>query len=414
MTKKRMALAGVGGFGGSHVRVIAQLAAEGVLECVACVDPNPEACSENIETLGGLGAVCYTDYEAMLDAHPDLDFVALATPIALHKPMAITALRRGIHVLTEKPAAVLLEDAVEMAAVSREQGRRLAVQYQNTTGEAFLQALELIKSGEIGELRRVTGLGMWKRTDDYYSRTGWAGKLKHRSGYVMDGTLHNPFSHLYYNALSAAGLGDAERATPVEVQAELYHGHPIESEDTACVRARMDNGVELMMFTTLCAHDHQPQPMIRMEGSKGVMTWHYDNVLHWTSGDGTEQTADYSEGFSQGELMRRLYLNLMSAIDDPSQPLHASIEGSANYLAVTNAAFQSSGAVHAVAESAVERTPEGDTIATHIRELESIMTTCAAEGKLFSEHGVDWAVPGRIVRAPEFADRSQHWWRTDD
>ncbi|WP_020617145.1 Gfo/Idh/MocA family protein [Paenibacillus daejeonensis] len=413
MAKKRMALAGVGGFGGSHVRVISKLVEQGELECVACVDPNLESCKDNVDILRGLGAAYFTNYQEMLDAHPDLDFVALATPIALHKPMAIEAMRRGMHVLTEKPAAVLLEDAVEMAAVSQETGKRLAVQYQNTSGEAFNKALELIRNGEIGELQRVTGLGMWKRTDQYYERTGWAGKLKHGGSYVLDGTLHNPFSHLFYNTLTAAGRGDALGAVPVSVQAELYHAHTIESEDMACLRARMANGVEMLLYTTLCAGDNRPEPYIRMEGSKGTIMWHYNDILHWTGANGEEQTVDYSADFQPNELMSRLYRNLMAAMDDPSQRLYASIDGSIHYLTVTNGAFQSSGAVHTVPDSAIDRFPEGGSMATYIRDIEATMEACAQAGQLFSEYGVSWAVPGTQVGAEELADVSKHWWRTD-
>ncbi|MFS0725429.1 Gfo/Idh/MocA family protein [Paenibacillus sp. 1P07SE] len=414
MAKKRMALAGVGGFGGSHVRVIAKLAEQGILECVACVDPNLEACRDNADVLRGLGAACYADYEEMLDAHPDLDFVALATPIALHKPMAISAMRRGIHVLTEKPAAVLLEDAVEMAAVSKEQGRRLAVQYQNTTGQAFNQALELIRSGDVGEVKRVTGVGKWKRADSYYERTGWAGKLKHRGSYVLDGTLHNPFSHLFYNTLTAAGLGDALAAVPVSVQAELYHAHAIESEDTACLRARMTNGVEMLLYTTLCAGDQRPEPYIRVEGSKGTITWHYNDIVQWTLADGSSHSADYSADFHPNELMSRIYRNLMAAIDDPAERLFASIDGSLNYLAVTNGAFTSTGTVHTIPAEAMDRFPEEGSTATYVHDIEAIMDACAEQGRLFSEHGVSWAVAGSVVEEQGWRDPSQQWWRKDD
>lgn len=414
MAKKRMALAGVGGFGGSHVHVISKLVEQGELECVACADPNLETCKDNVDLLCSLGATYYTNYEEMLDAHPELDFVALATPIALHKPMAITAMRRGMHVLTEKPAAVLLEDAVEMSAVSQETNRRLAVQYQNTSGEAFNKALELIKSGEIGSLQRVTGLGAWKRTDQYYERTGWAGKLKHANSYVLDGTLHNPFSHLFYNTLTAAGLGDALGAVPVSVQAELYHAHAIESEDTACLRARMANGVEMLLYTTLCAGDKRPEPYIRIEGSKGTITWHYNDIVHWTGANGEQQSVDYSNDFHPNEFMSRLYRNLMTAIDNPDQRLYASIDGSIHYLSVTNGAFQSSGAVHTVPDSALDRFPEGNTMATYIQDIEATMEACAQAGRLFSEQGVSWAVPGTVVEAQELADVSKHWWRTGE
>ena len=51
----------------------------------------------------------YTDYDEMLE-QSDLDGVIIATPMPLHAPQAIAALDRGLHVFSEVPAAVSVEE----------------------------------------------------------------------------------------------------------------------------------------------------------------------------------------------------------------------------------------------------------------------------------------------------------------
>jgi predicted dehydrogenase len=55
----------------------------------------------------------YTDYEQMLE-HGDIEVVMVGTPMPLHAPMSVAALERGIHVLSEVPAAVSMDEAEEL------------------------------------------------------------------------------------------------------------------------------------------------------------------------------------------------------------------------------------------------------------------------------------------------------------
>jgi len=55
----------------------------------------------------------------MLDVE-EIDLVSIATPNYLHVPMSIAALKRGKHVLCEKPMATNLEDAQAMVKAAKE------------------------------------------------------------------------------------------------------------------------------------------------------------------------------------------------------------------------------------------------------------------------------------------------------
>jgi predicted dehydrogenase len=63
-----------------------------------------------------------TPWVDLLDAHPDLDILAVATPDHLHAAPILAALERGVHVITEKPMTLDTTEADQIIAASRESG----------------------------------------------------------------------------------------------------------------------------------------------------------------------------------------------------------------------------------------------------------------------------------------------------
>jgi len=115
INRLHVGLVGAAGRGGSFR---AALEANGARIHAVC-DVRKEALAEAAAHLGEVEQ--YTDYERMLD-HSDLDAVVIGTPQHLHADQAVQALARGLHVLSEVPAAVSLDQAqalVQAAAASR-------------------------------------------------------------------------------------------------------------------------------------------------------------------------------------------------------------------------------------------------------------------------------------------------------
>ncbi|MCK5804443.1 MAG: Gfo/Idh/MocA family oxidoreductase [Lentisphaeria bacterium] len=82
----------------------------------AVCDINEEALQEAAEKLGARKK--YRDYADMLD-DADLDAVIVATPMQLHVQQCVWALDRGLHVLSEVPAAVSIEECRELVAACK-------------------------------------------------------------------------------------------------------------------------------------------------------------------------------------------------------------------------------------------------------------------------------------------------------
>src|SRR4051794_34774830 len=88
-----------------------------------------------------------------------LDVVSVAVPTFLHAPIAIAALERGLHVLSEKPIARTVEEAEAMVAAARQAGRVLDVAFNHR------------QRGDIQTLRRVVEAGTLGRV--YYAKAWW-------------------------------------------------------------------------------------------------------------------------------------------------------------------------------------------------------------------------------------------------
>ena len=93
----------------------------------------------------------------------DIDVVDISTPGSLHHDMAVAAAKAGKHVFCEKPLAFNLKDAREMLDAARKAGVVHMVNFNYRVVPALALAKQMIKAGEIGEIRhfRATYLQDW-------------------------------------------------------------------------------------------------------------------------------------------------------------------------------------------------------------------------------------------------------------
>jgi predicted dehydrogenase len=94
----------------------------------------------------------YEDLDDVL-AREDVDAVYIALPNTLHAECAIRAARAGVHVLTEKPMATSEEDCRRMIEAAEGSGVKLMVAYRLHFEPANVEAVEVVRSGRIGEPR---------------------------------------------------------------------------------------------------------------------------------------------------------------------------------------------------------------------------------------------------------------------
>lgn len=96
----------------------------------------------------------YGSYEELL-ADPDIDAVYNPLPIHLHVEWTVKALEAGKHVLCEKPIALSANDAEELVSARERTGKQVLEAFMVRQHPQWLHARELVRNGEIGDVRLV-------------------------------------------------------------------------------------------------------------------------------------------------------------------------------------------------------------------------------------------------------------------
>ncbi len=151
--KIRIAIIGTGHRAWAHSQVLKALPE---FEVVAIADPTPQNLDHAASLIGGKTAT-YSDYRKMLAERSDLDGVIVITPNFLHAEVTVAALSHGINVLSEKPMATSVDYANKMIAAAEKNGKILQIGQQNRFNPLYVKMNELVRSGEIGEVKFVTG-----------------------------------------------------------------------------------------------------------------------------------------------------------------------------------------------------------------------------------------------------------------
>ncbi len=135
----RVGVIGVGVMGSNHARVLAGLPG---IRLVGVADPDQQQARF---VAGALGTSAVQDVHGLLPL--GVDAVTIAAPTHLHHDIALTCIKRGIHVLVEKPIASNPEEGRRIVAAARRAGVTLMVGHV----ERFNPAVETIKEAIRGE-----------------------------------------------------------------------------------------------------------------------------------------------------------------------------------------------------------------------------------------------------------------------
>ncbi|MFF4258085.1 Gfo/Idh/MocA family protein [Streptomyces sp. NPDC001663] len=268
-------LAGARGHGRWHLDNIRRLQDKGIVRLAGICELTPLAADEIPEGLGTPEQSA--DFGALLDS-TGARIAVICTPIPTHTDLALTAARKGVHLLLEKPPAPSYAEFRRMADGVAEAGVVCQIGFQSLGSHAVSAVRQMVAEGAIGEVVGIGGAGAWARPESYYRRAPWAGKRRLNGVDVIDGVLTNPLAHAVATALALDGSTRAEDVTDIEL--ELLRANDIESDDTSCVRVTTAQDRPITVAATLCAEDPD-DPYVVVHGTSGRITFWYkqDRVL---------------------------------------------------------------------------------------------------------------------------------------
>lgn len=140
----KVGVVGSGGRGGSFKRAF-ELQDKAHIHAVCDIDR--EVLEASRVRLGA--AEAYVQYEEMLEA-TDVDAVIIGTPMPFHVPQAIAALERDIHVLSEVPAGVSIEECHELVAACQHSEAAYMMAENYIYSKANMMVTELVRQGLFG------------------------------------------------------------------------------------------------------------------------------------------------------------------------------------------------------------------------------------------------------------------------
>ena len=256
----KTAIAGIGGFGSAHHGVFAKLEKYGTVRVVATCDPALDRLGEICKShrFAERGVRVCRDFEEMLSTHPgQFDLGVVAAPIPLHARMHAAFLRSGAACYLEKPPTLDPQEFAQMLLVEESAPFPTNVGFAYVHLKDRLDLKRRMMTGEFGNLKRLSFLGLVQRSPSYFLRNNWAGKLLRGENLVLDSCLGNAMAHFLNNLLFFGNQKLLQGwARPTNMACELYRANSIEGTDTIFALARLDSGVELRIAAThACPND---------------------------------------------------------------------------------------------------------------------------------------------------------------
>ncbi|HET7321455.1 MAG TPA: Gfo/Idh/MocA family oxidoreductase [Longimicrobiaceae bacterium] len=288
--QRKLRYAMVGGGPGAFIGAVHRRAAvfDGLAELVAgSFSSHPDRSAAQGRELHLHPPRAYASYEEMAEREAALppeeriDFVSIVTPNDLHYPAACTFLKRGFHVVCDKPMTTTLDDAEALCRTVEETGLVFALTHNYSGYPMVKQARALVRDGALGEVRKVVV---------EYSQ-GWLAKP------IEAGWRTDPVR------AGAGALGDigthaeqlARYVTGLELERLLADvGTVVEgrkTDDDANLLLRYRGGVRGVMICSQISAGEENRLRLRVYGSDGALEWHQEtpNELRLLRDDGAPE-----------------------------------------------------------------------------------------------------------------------------
>jgi len=379
-----MGVAGLGGFAGQVTGTIRQFgeALDPPARLIAVGDPALDVHADRAEALRGEGVTIHDDFEKVL-AEPGVDAVWLPVPIDLHLPFTEQALAAGKAVMCEKPAAATVQEVDAMIAARDRAGLPCFIGFHDIYEPSTLTLKRRLLDGAIGRIRRATVHGCWPRSDVYFNRSGWAGRIKRDDAWILDSPLQNAMSHSANLAMFLLGDDEARSATPVSLEAELYRAAVIENFDTVSARVALAEGSQCLILFTHASADHGG-PWLRIEGERGAVTWdpRHGGTINSDAGEETLSP----EGDRRSWVLQAFTRAVRGQDTAPSTV--STLEAARVHTLLVNG-VSTAAPIRQVPEDVVEtvETPENNATIRGVRGIKQAFDQCAEQFQMLHESG---------------------------
>lgn len=211
----------------------------------------------------------YPDHTSMLESEA-LDAVSVCTYNVTHAECTIAALKKGVHVLLEKPMSVTLDEAIDMMRVEKESGKILSIGFQPRMDENMQMIKKIVESGTLGEVYYIqTGGGRRRGIPNstfIEQKTAGIGALGDIGCYSLDMVLN---AIGYPKPLSVTGYTSNFFGTSTDYESPRDAAR-FNVDDFAAAFIRLEGGIILDFRIAWAMHLDTPGDTVIL-GKKGAL-----------------------------------------------------------------------------------------------------------------------------------------------
>ncbi len=319
----KYALIGCGRIAVNHIKA----AVNNKLEIVAVCDIVPEHIDVLFEKTSYDAPVQrYNDYKEMINKHPELELISIATESGVHADIALYCINKGINVIIEKPIAMSLADADEIIKLSIKNNVKVSACHQNRFNIAVQEMRLALDNGRFGKISHGSIHVRWNRNRSYYEQATWRGKWASDGGALMNQCIHGI-------DLLRWMMGD-EVEEIYGVTRQRYHDY-LECEDIGMAVVKFKNGSVGTIEGTVNVYPKNLEETLYLFGEKGTVKLggtSCNNIDVWDFADETEkdqEKAGLQESTSNvyGNGHTSLFADMIEAITFDRSPYVDAIAG---------------------------------------------------------------------------------------
>ncbi len=273
----RIRLGMVGGGRDAFIGAVHRIAAriDDHYELVAgALSSTPEKSVASALDLGIDERRAYPDFKTMAASEArrkdGIEAVSIVTPNHMHFPAAREFLKRGIHVICDKPMTSTLADAKKLKQIADASGALFILTHNYSGYPMMRQAREMVKSGVLGEIRVVQAEYPqdWlagKLEDTGQKQAAWRTDPK-QSG--AGGAIGDIGTHAFHLAGFVTGLDLDSLSADLD---SFVKGRKL--DDNCHVMLRYKGGAKGMLWASQVAPGHENGLRLRVYGTKGSLEW---------------------------------------------------------------------------------------------------------------------------------------------
>ncbi|MGI9391780.1 MAG: Gfo/Idh/MocA family protein [Boseongicola sp.] len=304
----RLRLGMVGGGKDAFIGAVHRIASriDDEYELVAgALSSTPERSQESGAALG-LKRV-YDDYKSMAIREArrkdGIDAVAIVTPNHMHYPAAREFLKRGIHVICDKPLTSTLPDAKKLAALAGKTDALFVLTHNYTGYPMVRQARDMVATGRLGKLRLV----QVEYAQDWLTEAEESGDNKQAKWRTdptqtgAGGAVGDIGTHAFNLASFVSGLMVEKLAADLT---SFVPGRQV--DDNTHVMMRFDGGARGLLWASQVAPGNENALRLRVYGDKGGLDWRQEDPNYlWFTPFGEEKRLITRGGAGSGDSAAR-------------------------------------------------------------------------------------------------------------